>query len=309
MTGSEAVAGTTRLQHRLRAAVWVPSTGRVRPTWRVLLALPVLWVVTGGVLAGNVQSAVDAIPSGGEPLSGLAQSVLHAGFVLVILAGWARYFDRRPLSSYGISHDRGWVATFLVGFLAVAIGIVFWRMVGLIVGTTSLALSPSVPGESVVYGLVAPAVALFLHAVVQQIVFFGVVLLAAAEGASGRGADRRTAAAAALAASVTLFVLMHGEMTALRAVDLAVAGGIFALLALHTGDLAVGIGAHFGSLFAGTLLSAVVETTGSLSGVLGDFTRYGFPTMVVAYLLVVAWLRWRRGTVGVDARVVRGAGE
>jgi len=279
---------------RLRYVVVGADDPRLRATWRVLLAMPLLWTLTGGVLAGNVQSSIGLIPSGQSPGGGLAQSLLHGGFFLIALVVWARYLDRQPLSDYGVSASRSWVRDFLVGFIAVTIGLGVWAGVGSGLGGKTVLVSPSIPAESALFGLILPSVALVLHAAVQQVVFFRVILESAAEGLHSWGMNASQTAVVAVPVAVLFFVSMHGSLTPLRVLDLAVAGGIFGLLYLHTGELALGIGAHFGALYAGTLIFAVIRVTGSLSGILGAIDQYGFPKMVVAYLLVLVWLAWRR---------------
>lgn len=286
-------AETGSVVDRLRAVGWGASDSRVRASWRVLLAVPLLWTLTGSVLAGNVQSAIGVVPDGGATGGGVAQSLLHAGFFLVALVAWARALDRRPLSAYGVSPSRGWARDLLVGFAAVLVGSGVWTGLASVLGGTTVEVAPSLPRESVLVGLVLPFVALVLHAAVQQVVFFRVVLAAAAEGLYSRGGSAAQAAVGALPVAVLLFVLMHGSATALRIFDLAVAGSVFGLLYLHTGELALGIGAHFGALYSGIAVSAVVRVSGSPSGALGVLDRYGFPTMVIAYALLAAVLWWR----------------
>lgn len=305
MAGEVGTVTATRVVARIRAIVWGTTDRRVRATWRVLLAVPLLWTLTGAVLAGNVQSAVELLPSGQDTGGGLAQSLLHGAFFLVALVGWARYLDRRPLSTYGVSASLGWGRDALVGFVAVLVGVGAWTGLAAVAGGASVALSPSLPRGSVLVGLVLPFVALVLHAAVQQVVFFRVVLGTAAEGLHSRGVAPARAAVAAVPVAVLLFIAMHGVLTPLRVLDLAVAGGIFALLYLHTGELALGIGAHFGALYAGIVVSALVVVTGSPPGLLGVVDGYGFPKMVVAYVVVVAWLRWTRGELTLRHGVAR----
>lgn len=309
MSGSSVPRTSTTLVRRLRTVVWGRTDTRVRATWRVLLAMPLLWILTGGVLAGNVQSAIGVIPSGSTPGSGLAQSLLHGGFFLLLLVAWARYLDRRPLSHYGVSATRDWGLDVLVGFVAVLLGFGFWIGLGSLLGATTIAVSPSLPRGSLLFGVVFPFAALVLHAAVQQVVFFRVILETAAEGMRSRGANAVQAAVVAVPVTVLFFIVMHGELTALRAVDLAVAGGIFALLYLHTGELALGIGAHFGTLYAGIVVFAVVRTTGSLPGVLGVVDQYGFPKVMVAYVVMVAWLNWRQRGVGIRSGIGEPVGD
>lgn len=281
------------------------SDRRARATWRVLLAVPVLWVLTGGVLAGTVQSAIDVLPSGRTRGSGLAQSLLYGGFFLVALLGWARYLDRRPLSDYGVSVSPGWIRDGLVGFVAVLVGFAVWIGILSGLGATTVVVSPSLPQGSPLLGPVLPFAALVLHAAVQQVVFFRVVLGTAAGGLSSRGVGAGGAAAGAVAVATLSFVAMHGDATPLRVVDLAVVGGISALFSLHSGEVALGLGAQSGALCAGPVVSAVVRVTSSPAGVLGALDPYGFPKLVVAYPVVVAWLIRLRGEIGIWRGIVR----
>lgn len=294
VAGSDTV---TNPVERFRSVVWGRTDPRVRATWRVLLAMPILWTFSGAVLAGNVQAAVEVIPSGRAPGGGLAQSLLHGGFFLITLLGWARYLDREPLSNYGVSVSLGWLRDFVIGFAAVIVGFGVWIGLGAVLGETTVVVSPTIPQGSVFFGFVIPVVALVLHAAVQQVVFFRVILKNAAEGLHSRGVSAVPAAIGAVPVAVLLFIVMHGELTILRVLDLAVAGSIFGLLYVHTGELAMGIGAHFGALYAGIVVSAVIRVTGSLPGVLGLINQYGFPKIVVAYLMVVAWLIWWHGEI------------
>ncbi len=300
---------------RLRAAVWGSHDPRVRATWRVLLAMPLLWVLTGGVLTGNVQAAIESIPSGPTPAGGLAQSLLHGGFFAVALVAWARYLDRRPLSDYGVTASGRWLLDLLAGFVAVVVGFGAWFALGSALGSTGLAVSTPYPGGSLLLGLTVLLVALVLHAAIQQLVFFRVVLENAAEGLYGRGVAPARAVVGGLLVAIPFFVGMHGVPTGLRLLDLAVAGAVFGLLYAHTGELALGIGAHLGALYGGNVLfsstagaaagPAVFQVTGSLPGVLGVVDAYGFPKMVVAYLVLVGWLRWRRGGLAIEAGIAR----
>lgn len=301
-------AGTGGVVERVRAVGWGASDSRVRATWRVLLAMPVLWTITGAILTGNVQSAIEAIPSGGAMGGGVAQSLLHAGFFLAALLVWARYLDRQPLSNYGVSISRGWVRDAVVGFAAVLIGSGVWIGLTSVLSETTVVIAPSIPQESILIGLVFPFVALVLHAAVQQVVFFRVILETAAEGLHSRDISPDHAAVAAIPVAVLLFILMHGSMTALRIFDLAVAGSIFGLFYLHTGELGLGIGAHFGALYSGIVLSAVIQETGSAAGVLGVLDQYGFPTMMIAYVVVVAWLLWSQGELPIESDIARWSG-
>lgn len=293
---------------RLRAVVFGTEDSRVRATWRVLLAMPVLWSLTGGVLTGNLNAAVGFIPSGGAPGSGLAASLVHAVFLVGVLVPWARYIDWVPLSNYGISVSLRWVREFLLGFIAVVLGQSLWILISSLPGGKSAQISVSTPEGSVLVWLVIPFVALTLHAAVQQVVFFRVILKNAAEGLHSRGMNATQAVLMAVLVAAVFFIAMHGSTVPMRIFDLALVGGIFGLLYSHTGRLGFGIGAHFGAFYAGTVVFGVIQMTGALPGVLGVIDQYGFPKMVFAYLLLLAWLRLRRGEVPLQSAIARWRG-
>lgn len=157
--------------------------------------------------------------------------------------------------------------------------------------------------------------ALVIHAGIQQLVFFRVILGNAAEGLFGRGVAPSRAVIGGSLVAIPFFVGMHDVPTGLRLLDLVVAGGVFGLLYVHTGELALGIGTHLGALYGGSVLftstvgaaggPVVFQVTGSLPGVLGVVDEYGFPKMVVAYLVLVGWLKWRRGELAIEAGIAR----
>ena len=293
----------TLVAGRLRSVIFGEEDTRVRATWRVLLAMPILWILTADVLTANVIAML--FQSVRSAVTGLASSFVHGSFLLITLILWARYFDRLALSDYGISSSPDWIREFLIGFVVVVIGQLLWIGVSSLPGGKSVRVSPSTPDESILVWLVVPFVALVLHAAVQQIVFFRVILKNAAEGLHSRGVNARRAVLAAIPVAVVFFIAMHGSTIPLRILDLALAGGIFGLMYLHTGELGLGIGAHFGAFYSGTVVFAVIQVTGSLSGVLGTIDQYGFPKMVLAYLVVVAWLLWRHGETPFQRSIAR----
>lgn len=197
---------------------------------------------------------------------------------------------------------------FLVGLTAVIVGFFLWLGLGVSMGGKTAVVSPSIPQGSILWGLVVPFVAFVLHAAVQQIVFFRVILKNAAEGLQSRDVSALQAALGAVPVAVLLFILMHELLSPLRVFDLAVAGTIYGLLYLQTRELALGIGAHFGALYGGIIVFALVQVTGSLPGLLGTVDQYGFPKMVIAYLSIVAWLHWRRRDITIQPGIARRIG-
>lgn len=302
---------------RLRLVLRGRSDSRVRATYRVLLAMPVFWLLAGDVITGNLQATVDAIPAGGDPFAGLAGSVLHAGAVLVLLVLWARYLDRRSLSEYGMTASWRWVGQLLGGLGAVALAFGLWVALASAVGWASVDVPLLAPGGSVAAGVALFAVTLGLHVWVQQLVFFRVILVDGAEGLHSRGVDPRRAVLGGVLVAVPIFVAMHQVTGGLRVLDLAVVGLVFGLVSAHTGELAVGIGMHLGVFLADQVVFvaaaaasdsptvfAVTQSLPAPLGVLG----YGFPKVVLAYGLVAGYLAWRHGGLPVDTALARWRG-
>lgn len=299
----------------LRVLVWGRSDSRVRATYRVLLAMPVFWILAGGLIAGPLRASVGVIPSGNEPFAGLAGSVLHAGAVLVLLVGWARYLDREPLSSYGVTASRSWVSDLLVGLSAVAVAFGLWFAVASALGWASIGLALSSPGGSLVGGVVLFVVTLGLHVWVQQLVFFRIIITSAAEGLHSRGVTQRRAVLAAIVVAVPIFIAMHQLRLDLRMVDLAVVGLIYGLVYVHTGELAVGIGLHLGIFLGDQVVFvaasnasetlAVVSVTQSLPASLAVLGSYGFPKMIIAYGVVAGYLVWSHDGLPVTTEIAR----
>lgn len=303
------------VSRRLRAVVRGRNDTRVRATWRVLLAMPVFWLLAGAVFAGNLQASVDAIPSGGEPLGGLAFSILHGGFVVSALVGWARYFDRRPLASYGVSASWSWLRDLLLGLGAILVTFCLWWGLASAQGWASVEVSMSAPQRPVWIGLGLFVVALGIHVAIQQVVFFRIVVENAAEGLHSRGLTARRAVHAGVVLAVPIFVVIHQVHLGLRLLDLVVVGLIFGLLYAHTGEVAFGIGLHLGVYVAGQAVFvpaadaaetvSVFQASQTMPGSLDVLAGYGFPKMMVAYGMIVAYLAWRHSGVPLEARIAR----
>lgn len=299
---------------RFRAVVFGTDDTRVRATWRVLLAMPVFWILGGGVFTGNLQAAVGALPDGGDPLGGVTASLLHGGFVLVVLVGWARYLDRMPLSSYGVSLSRDWLRDLVVGFAAIFTAFAAWFAAASALGWARVDVALTAPDTSVLAGVGLFVVALGIHVWIQQVVFFRIVVKNAAEGLHNRGLDAPRAVFGGVVVAVPIFIAMHQLQLDLRVADLLVVGLIYGLVYAHTSELALGIGLHLGIFIADQTLFvapsrtaegvAVFQVTQSLPGPLQTLATYGFPKMLLAYALVVTYLYWRHGAVPLGDGIV-----
>lgn len=280
---------------------------RLRATWRVLLVFPLL------LFPQTIASAVPA----GDLLPGQGPMVIvglvQAGVFAVLLVAWARYVDRRPLTDYGVTASRPWLTDLFVGFAAVTVGHVAWFALGTHLGWTSVEASSGTQGGALVLGLAAFLVALGVNVWVQETACFAVASQSAAEGAATRGLTVRHAALAGWLVGVLVFAGVHAGT--LQRPELFVAGGVFGLLYVHTGELALPIGVHLGVNYAGNVLFPVpavaasrpslFEVTEALPGLLGSASAARLPQLLLAYLLLLAWLHWRRGGVDVAPAVAR----
>lgn len=196
-------------------------------------------------------------------------------------------------------------------FGAVLVAFVLWFGVGSALDWTTVTMSLSAPGVSMAAGLAAAFIALGLNVWVQETVFYGLVLKGAAEGLRGRGLAARCAVLAALCLAAAYFVLIHGETRPRHMFDLLVAGAVFGALYVHTGSLALPIGAHLSANFVGGRVFVPVSAAGDRVAVFAvsggfpgfDLLNMGFPKVLLAYLVLLGWLQWRHGGVGIETAV------
>lgn len=303
MSGGGHETRSTAAVDRLRAVVWGKDDRRVRATWRVALAWPVLWFLVGSaaVLVGDV-----IVPTGASlPVNMLLFGLIQGFFVAVALVAWARYLDRRPVADYGLSASGSWLLDLVAGFGAVVVAFGVWLGVGSALGWSTVELSMTAPRGSLVLGLGAVFVGVVVNVWVQETVFVGVVVTNAAEGLSRRGLGLSAAVVGAWVVAVLLFTAKHRPAELDRLLNLGLALGVFGLLYVHTGELALSIGVHTGVNYAGNALfvspslgverPSMFHVTNSLSGLPGSLSEGAIPPILLAYLLLVGWIAWRNG--------------
>jgi len=303
MADTAGAADTRSIGEWLSLAVRGESDTRLRAVWRVLMAAVVFLELanTVGVL---VASALAPVYGGDQRLSMVVTSVTAAVVLGTILLGWARYVDHRPLSNYGFSLAPAWWVDLLAGFGAVLVGYGLWFALASALGGNGVAVSLADVQGSVVVWLVAGIVTNLFAALVQDTVYFGVILKNAAEGFREWGVTPVRAVVGGWLVGILFFVLIHG-VTAdpMILLNWVVGAGVFGLLYLHTGELALPIGAHAANNF----VSGAVVLTGTVP-VPGVVSDWAYPKMAVAYLVVLAWLYWRRGDVTIERRIAEWPG-
>jgi len=285
--------------NRLRTVILGSEEPRLRATWRFLLAWPLLPLVGAVVAVVMPLLGVSGMIPGG-PLQGLV--------FLCLLLAWAGVVDRRPLSDYGVSATRSWLTTLVVGFVAVLLVWSGWHVLAASVGLTRLELVTTGSTGALAASLLGTLGSLLVNTLVQDLVFFAIVLKGAAEGFRARGLAPRRAVLGGWLVGVLFFTVIHGLEGPVDVLAHAVGGAVFGLLYVHTGELALTVGVHWGSSWAAGHLfppSGAPEALPSLfrvtevePGVRGFLVA--IPLYLCTYLLLVGWLRWRRGTVSLQ---------
>jgi len=277
---------------------------RLRATWRFLLACPLLPLV--GALVALVMPLIGVagmIPGG--PLQGIV--------LLAILVPWARYVDRQPLSDYGVSATPSWVLNLLVGFLGTAAVWSIWHATASALGWMQIEVSLTAPQESLAFGLIGTLVSLAINTWVQDVVFFAIILTVAAEGLRGRGVDARWAVVGGWVVGALFFTAIHGTPTVSDFASTLVGGAVYGLLYVHTGSLALTIGAHWGGGYVVTSVftsepmvgtfPSVFQVTKSLPGGIEGFV--GIALYVATYVVLAGWIKMYHGTVSTDGEISR----
>lgn len=278
---------------------------RIRASWRVIIATGLLAPPSEVVAVGVVGLLGLAGP--------LPIGIVQASFIAVVLLGWARFVDRRPLADYGFSAAASWWLDLVVGFVAVLVGFGAWLAIGTGLGWAEVGLAVGATPGAIAVGLGSLLVAIALNAGVQETVFTGLVIKNGAEGLASRGLTPARAVVGAWLVGAVLFAWIHNPSAPLQVATLVIGLGLYGLLYVLTGELALPIGVHTGVNYAGAVLvgsggpggQAVspFSVSNSLSGVLGSLNDLAIPQLLIAYVLLLGWLQLRRGGVGIETRL------
>lgn len=298
----------------LSALLWGENDPRLRASWRVLLSWALLftWSVVTVRVSAVTQPSWDVLP-------GPAQQILNISvgtvIFLALFALFARYIDRRPLSEYGFTRSPTWVAELAVGFLAVLAGTTLWHALGVVLGWTTLDLTLALePGNvTTVLWLVALLVPWYFSGLTQSLLSVALVTKNAAEGLHTRGAALGLAATGAVLVALLFFTLRHSPTTATRVLSLVFGGAVFTLLYVHSGNLALSIGAlasaNYTNRFVFTNTTAggpsgdglyVFQLSQSFPDAVAVVAETNLPAMLLTYLIALGWLAWRRNGIAVD---------
>lgn len=267
-----------------------------------MLAYPLLPIVA--LALGLIMPALGLrgmIPGG--PIQGVIFGIM--------LLGWAWAIDRRPLSDYGVSASWSWLLDLVVGFLVVLGVWSAWHALAASVGWTAIEVSMTAPQGALWFGLLGRFASLLINTWVQDTVFFAIVLATAAEGLRAREVAPARAVIGGWIVATVFFTVIHGLPGPFDVFAHLVGGAVFGALYVHTGNLALTIGVHWGSSYAaGTVFASaamaqrgasVFRVTETLPGIRG--LLISVPLYLVTYLVLVGWIRWHRGGVSVETEL------
>jgi hypothetical protein len=314
---------------------WNARERRLKAPWRLLLA-PVAFVVPGflgllvlGVLFGASGGLLGLLPVESLPFSlprvavgprvasVLAVGVVAAGTLLgVWLAG--RVLDRRRFVDFGFYLGPDWWADFAFGLLLGAGLLTVVFAVELAAGwVTVRAVAPD--GGALLGSLAGSLVTFVLVGFYEELLVRGYVLKNLLEGLSGFGPlDVRAGAALAALLSGSVFGVLHASnpgATAISVAAISLAGVMFAVAYLLTGELALPVGLHITwNLFEGPVYgfpvsglrmdaSVVVTTQRGPPLVTGgsfgpEAGLVGVGAMALGTAAIVAWTYVRYGDAG-----------
>jgi membrane protease YdiL (CAAX protease family) len=308
--------------------------GRLRLVWRLALQTLLLAIFFLGAsillspflspyLAGQAatREGLTRLSSSNPPVFALGSlGTLLAVIASVAVAG--RFIDRRRLSVW-FGLGPGWWPDFAFGLFLGAFLMALVFLVELAAGWITIDGTLRSPDAPSFAGAILIMLAGFIGVgIYEELLVRGYYLKNLAEGLGALG--RNGAALAAMIASSVVFGVAHAtnpNATVLSSLLVGVAGLFLALGVVLTGRLALSIGLHitwnffegnvFGFPVSGTGANATtfiaVEQGGSRLVTGGTFGPeaglIGLGAIILGSLLIVAWVRWRAGRVGVAGRL------
>ena len=308
----------------MKSIFWNHQEVRLRAGWRVLLI-----VVASGVASTMLGGSGRRLLTGllPEVYAALVESLALLLLVAAILWLAARWLDRRKLADYGFHLGREW-------WLDMAFGLVLGLVLvcgayALLLGTGWLRVTEtfvSAEGLPFIAAMLADVLIVVGIAGWEEMVFRGYLVKNVAEGLSGRILGARWGTVVAVLVPAAFFGWVHAtneNATAVSVVNIAIVGILFGIAYVLTGELALPLGLHFAWDFTqgfgfgrspdpselGTFLRVEEGNaearlwTGWPSGFEGGLVATA--TFSLGLVLIVAWVRYRRGVVEVQPSLTR----
>ncbi|WP_324664801.1 CPBP family intramembrane glutamic endopeptidase [Haloarcula sediminis] len=298
------------LRRWLLRPVWNREQRRLRAPLRAVLPLVVSFLALAALqpaLRARFDHPVVETVEMGALAAVLAGTVLLSG----------RLLDKRPLAEYGLALDRQWWHAFAVGgavatavhavTLVTALAAGWVTVTGFADGAGALPFPAAI---AVVFAYIAVAASW------EEFLFRGAMLKNLAEGADGY-VPRWAAVGAAVGLSAAVFAVLHGG----KVTDptqygyYLLAGGIFGVAYVLTGELALPIGFHvfYNFTMSGVFGFGVSQRTPELIVLditgpafwLGETGALHTVSAALGGVGLLAYVRWRDGQLGLADRVTR----
>lgn len=299
---------------------WNPQERRLRALWRLLVQLALVGIL---IRTARGMLVVESLPAPFSDPHVLRSSVALLG---ILTAGWlaARFVDRRAFADFGLRLDRAWWIDFGFGLAlgASLMGGIFATEWSLGWVTIVGSFHNAHPEQPFVAGFAVRSLLFLLVAVLEEFESRGYQLRNLAEGLHVRSVGPRASLAIAWLLSSAVFGLGHAgnpNATAVSTLGVGLAGVLLGLGFVLTGRLALPMGLHltwnlfqgnvFGFPVSGLSLSDVtvlaIHQAGPERWTGGPFGPeaglVGIGAELAGSALIVLWVRWRQGTLALDA--------
>ncbi len=306
----------------------------MRAFWRLLLQFVISSVLL--YAAAETYASIGGTTLGDEAIEDplVWPFLLAAGgvvsLVVVLFVVWlaGRFFDRRPLSGFGLRIDGEWWLDFGFGLFLGALLMVGVFLVELAAGwvTVTSAFEATNGGGSFFPAILAPLVLFVCVGIYEELVSRGYQLKNIAEGLNFPSVGPKGAIVLAWVLSSSIFGLLHlgnPNATAVSTVNIAFAGLLLGAGYVLTGQLAIPIGLHMTwNFFQGNVFGFPVsglEPVGATflsieqggpplftGGVFGpEAGLLGLGTMIVGFLLIWLWVLARSGNATLQASLAK----
>ena len=297
---------------------WNAEEARLRAGWRVVVFLIASFVIGAALLRLRALLATLLPVIYGSAL----EAIVYLLLIGVILLLASRVLDHRRIIDYGFHLSRGWWIDLGFGLALgtlLLLGILVLELaIGWIKVTGTFATAPGQPfGATILFGFIA----VLSVAVGEEVTWRGYPIKNLAEGFNWRVIGPRWATVIAVLIPALLFGLAHAtnpNATTLSTINIVIFAVLFAAGYVLTGELALPIGLHFAwdfiqgfvfgvtggaSQFGSVLVLAEDDPAGKLWTGLpygAEGGPLGTVAFILGFLLTVAWVRFRRGSVRLD---------
>ncbi|ADJ13813.1 CPBP family intramembrane glutamic endopeptidase [Halalkalicoccus jeotgali] len=303
----------------LKSTVWNAEEGRPRTPVRIVAGVVILVIATVALVVPPlaVLSVLEVALLAG---TGIGATVLSTGLsgLGAILGVWlaGRYVDRRRFADFGMGIDREWWLD--CGF-GLALGALLMTGIFLLeLAAGWIEVTGAFAGEALARVVVGSVVLFLIVGIYEELLLRGYLLTNLAEGARGPLGIGGAIVFGTVASSLVFGALHASNPNATLVSTLAIsfAGVMLALGYVLTDELAIPIGLHVTwNLFQGTVYGFPVSGMDFGTSIVGveqggptvvtggsfgpEAGLVGFCAMIAGCLATVAWVRWRRGSVGI----------